>query len=503
MKNCLSVLVSRKIRTKRYLMRHLLLLTLILPPMFAPAQEKGQQLTLKDCYELARQRNALVKQAERSLQAREYSLQAENRAWFPKVDLLAGYNYLGKPLEINLQQVKDGVVNGSAAQSVNTANTVFQQITGQPLPQNVQDVIANATKGLINAFYPNYNPQLAKQSYFVAGVGVRQPIYLGGKISAAQDLARSQVTAGQFNKQVVEKGLYFLISAQYLRIMYLNTILAHEAVVVEAFRKNKDYAASLKDNQVLPPYLLNWAKVSYTQATNRYSNLELEKENALLEMNQLLGRPIDTAILISDTLRYEQANVTTGEESAFWRNNPSYRLLESKTDLARVAVKATRSLSLPNLFAIGNVSLYQKDLPVTVPPWLIGVELQWTLFDGFQRNKRTKASKLLVEEASMAAENTRTSLELQLRVASNKVRALQHDVASLDSARQQAHLTTTLVTDRMENQLSSVKDVNDALLLEEEMHKIYYTAVLGYYLALAEYWNIVGTPEYFATYVNN
>lgn len=50
-------------------MRHLLLLTRFLPPMFAHGQEEGRQLTLKGCYELARQRNALVKQAERSLQA--------------------------------------------------------------------------------------------------------------------------------------------------------------------------------------------------------------------------------------------------------------------------------------------------------------------------------------------------------------------------------------------------------------------------------------------------
>jgi len=54
----------------------------------------------------------------------------------------------------------------------------------------------------------------------------------------------------------------------------------------------------------------------------------------------------------------------------------------------------------------------------------------------------------------------------------------------------------------MENQLSSVKDVNDALLMEEEMEKIYYTAVLGYYLAMAEYWNVLGTPEEFAAYID-
>jgi outer membrane protein TolC len=179
-----------------------------------------------------------------------------------------------------------------------------------------------------------------------------------------------------------------------------------------------------------------------------------------------------------------------------------YRLVANKTDLANVAVKASRSLALPNIFAIGSLNLYQKDLPVTIPPWLLGVEMQWNLFNGFQQSKRTKATKMLVEEAELAAAHTKTSLELQLQVAVNKMKALQNDVASLDSARQQAHLTTTLVTDRMQNQLSSVKDVNDALLQEEEMQKIYYTAVMGYYLALAEYYNIIGTPEQLATYVD-
>ncbi|PSL42503.1 outer membrane protein TolC [Chitinophaga niastensis] len=483
-------------------MRYYLFFIPLLLAMYARAQQGGKELTLKECYQLAKHGNTLVQQAARSLQAREYSLQAENRSYYPKIDLLAGYNYLGKPLEINLQQVKDGVVNGSSAQSVNTANTVYQQITGQPLPQHVQDVIYNATKGIVNTLYPNYNPTLAKQSYFMAGLGLRQPIYLGGKISAAQDLARTQVTAGQFNQQVVEKGLYFAISAQYLRILYLNTIMAHEAVIVSSFQKNRDYATSLKDNQILPPYLLNWARVALIQATNRYSNLELEKENALLELNNLLGQPLETPVFINDTLQYENRVVNVAGQTDFYQNNPTYRLIESKTALANVAVKASRSLSLPNIFAIGNLNLYQKDLPITIPPWLIGVEMQWNLFDGFQKYKRTKASKMLVEEARMAAANTKTSLELQLHVAMNKMKALQNDVASLDSARQQAHTTTTLITDRMQNQLSSVKDVNDALLQEEEMEKIYYTAVMGYYLALAEYWNVVGTPEQFATYVD-
>lgn len=459
------------------------------------AQEVGRPITLQECYDMAAQKNTLIMQAKHALKASEYNLEAEKRSYFPKVDLLAGYNYLGKPLEINLQQVKDGIVEGSSQQSVNTANEVFNQITGQHLPQQVQDRIFNATQRILNTVYPDYNPALSKQQYFTASLGFREAIYLGGKLSAVKDLAQARVTSGELNRQVVEKELYLLIGLQYLRIMYLNNILGHEERIVDAFRKNRDYAASLKANEILPPYLLNWAKVSLVQAESRYRNQQLEKQNALLELNKLMGLPLDTVINITDTLKYIPAAIHTATTPDFYQQNPAYRLLESKSSLAEVAVKTTRSLSLPNIFAIGNVSLYRKDLPLTMPPWLVGVEMQWNLFDGFQKQKRVKASKQLVEETRMLTENTRSSLEVRLQVCINKMNALKNDVAALDTARQQARLTTTLIEERMKTEMSSVKDVNDALLIEEEMEKIYYTGVLGYYLALAEYWSIVGTPQ--------
>ena len=64
---------------------------LLLPALPIPAQQPGKQLTLKECYQLAKQGNTLVQQAQRSLQAREDALQAEDRSHYPKLDLLAGY----------------------------------------------------------------------------------------------------------------------------------------------------------------------------------------------------------------------------------------------------------------------------------------------------------------------------------------------------------------------------------------------------------------------------
>lgn len=467
----------------------LVLFQLLILPAYA---QKG--LTLQECYRMARQQNISLLQAQRSLQARQYHLDAEKRSYLPKLDLLAGYNYLSRPLEVNLQTVRNGVVEGSSQQSVNTANEVYKEITGRDLPQPAQDRIRKASGNIINAAYPDYNPPLSKQQYFIAGLALRQPLYLGGKLSAAQDLARAEVVSGQFNQQIVEKELSLAVGAQYLQVIYLNTIIQHQEKIVAAYRKNRDYALSLKDSDMLPPYLLNWSKVTLTQAETRYHNLDLEKLNALVELNRLLALPVDTVLTITDTLRYEPLE-TAAPAPSFWDHNPAYRLLQSKSELAAVSVKATRSLSLPNIFAIGNLNLYQQDLPVTSPPWLIGVEMQWNLFNGFQTQKRTRAGRMLEEEARLAAANTKSTLEARMQVCLNKMKSLQQDVAALDSARQQAHVSTAMLNERLQNQFSSVKDVNDALLLEEESEKIYYTAVLGYYLALAEYWSITGTPE--------
>ena len=109
---------------------------------------------MKECIEKGKQNNVIIKLAEQSLQTREKLLQSNKNNNLPKVDFLGGYNYIGVPIKINLQQVKDGIVEGSATQSAASANTVYQQITGNPLPQQVQNVIYQTSKDISAQFIP-------------------------------------------------------------------------------------------------------------------------------------------------------------------------------------------------------------------------------------------------------------------------------------------------------------------------------------------------------------
>ncbi len=78
----------------------------------------------------------------------------------------------------------------------------------------------------------------------------------------------------------------------------------------------------------------------------------------------------------------------------------------------------------------------------------------------------------------------------------------ENALATLDSARREAKKTTSLITERAKNNFSSPKDINDALIIQEEIEKSYYTTVLLYYTALAEYFNLTGAPRRITEYLN-
>lgn len=455
-----------------------------------------QQLTLKQCIEKGKQNNVIIKLAEQSLETREKLLQSNKNNGLPKVDFLGGYNYIGEPIKVNLQQVKDGIVEGSANQSVYSANAAYQQITGNPLSQQVQDVIYQTSKDIISAVYPNYNPAITKQSYFLAGILVRQPIYLGGKLNAAKELSKQQVESGKANLESSQNLTAYNISLNYIQVMYLNSMIKKQEKIVESLENNEKYAQSLLKAEIIPPYLKNWSNITKLQGETNLKNLKLEKENALLTLKDLMGISLDESLEINEELN-EDIDVPNFSSS---ENNADVKLLLSKKKEAETTHNITKSLSRPNIFAIGNYQFFRNDLPLITPPWLVGIEMQWTLFDP-ERKSRNLASASLIKEADLLINQKQKSVNLATKISENKLISFKEQNETFDAARKQTYTTTEMVRKRMENSLSSVKDVNDALQLQYEAEKLYYTSLVAYQTVIATYFYITGNVENITNYI--
>jgi outer membrane protein TolC len=478
-------------------MRYFLLLFvgLAFQTISAFAQESA---SLRQCFRIAEQNNLAIRQMQQSVQTRRYNKQAAQLNRLPDIDLLANYTYLGEPLRINLQTARKGVVKGTAQQNVDVAKRIYHQITGKNLPEDIRDKIYQGAKDVIEDLYPEYNPELSKQHYFMAGLGLRWPLYLGGKLHAAKKVAKAKYKSGQLNLELTKNTVSLAIASEYMHIMYLNALIYKQKQLVKSYQETKEDAASLVRNEMIAPYQKHWADVALSQAKTNLKRHQLDKESALLTLQNLVGS--DSALTVTKTLEPVRFPQSFARKN-YWKQNPEYRWLQSQSKVAEATVDVTRSGFLPNIFLIGNYQFNRKNLPVIMPNWMVGVGLQWNIFSSFKNINRTKASKSLVKESRILQKQKKKSIRLKMKSMQNKLRVYKEQMKTLNQAREEAAKTMRMVRRRLKNKLSSVKDVNDALKVQLEAEKAYYTAVLAYNIAVATYLEMKGNPQKIVEYM--
>ncbi len=449
-----------------------------------------QNTALTEIIDRARQNNPAVPIAKQSLSTRENLYQSTKNNYLPKVDVLAGYNYLGEKTRLNLQGEKNNVVNYATGELTGSVGQLYQQITGNTPPPALQQQFYNTSHNIISALYPDGNPEIGKQGSLLAGVFVRQPIYLGGKLKVAQELASIQAESGRYNLENVQDVATYSVAVEYIQILYANSMIAMQEKMVQAQQKNVAYAQNLVKADILPPYMKNWADVAEKQAQTTLQNLQLSKENSLLALKSASGMELSDELKIDDKLE-ENFGVPPFTDSG--AKNGDIRVLQGKLREAEAAEKLGGTIGKPNIFAVGNVQLFRKELPIILPPWMVGVEMQWTLFDA-EKKSRNLSAKAVVEEASLLIDQKQKVTDLALATTRNRIVSLKAQTETLDAARRETYTTTEMVRKRMENSLSSIKDVNDALQLQYEAEKLYYTSLMALQTAVATYYFLQGNP---------
>ena len=460
--------------------------TLYIILCLAPLKGYTQDVTLEQLFKMANDNSLTLERGRMSISFKEQMLKAQNAAFYPKVDFLSGYYYLSDPLEINVQTLKPGVVNGVTDLNLQIANDFYGEITGYPLPEPLANKVRDFSQSLTEKLYPKDNLRLSDQSYFLANAAVIMPIYMGGKLQRLKDVAKTELESSKTGLESSQYTLNYLITLHYLRVLSLNSQIQSSKKIKASLEKNLNYAESLVKNEILPPYQKGWASVALLDAESRISNFELSKKNTIVELNELMGLPLDTILVVNDTIR-KLPFIIKNESESFWERHPAYHVVETAVSLAEINNKANKSGFLPDLFATGNYQFLQKNLPVVIPNWIIGINLKLQIFDGGETRKRVNASKLVLEESILVKNKTQEIIKSKVLIARNTIEKLSNDINSIQRAINQSQETTRSIIKRMENQLASPKDVTESVIIQDSLFKIYYAAVLAYDIAVADY----------------
>ena len=262
-------------------------------------------------------------------------------------------------------------------------------------------------------------------------LNITQPIYTGGAVTSAIELAELKSTAARYATDFQRDNIRFQLTGFYLDIYKYNNL----KTVVES-----NIAAARK--------VLQEMRARYEQGTalqndiTRYellvSNLELQLvriNNTIDILNTNLvtmaGLP-DNTVIIPDSTILAQALPKDGV--AWWQaqaetNSPSLSLARSGVEISRKAESLVRSERMPK---IGLQAGWTIDGPilVEVPPinrnlsyWYVGIGVSYNISSLYKSNKSLAKSRIAIrlanEQLSAAEEN------LSLAVNADHVRYLE------------------------------------------------------------------------------
>ena len=190
--------------SKRYLLS---LLTVISMSVSLSAGDTVRY-TLQQCREMALSNSASSRAQESSVLAAKYNRQAALAAMFPHVSANGGYMWNSRQAHLLADQTEfslgTAAVHGDGSASFDWSSTtalsrLIDMTSGTILQKPLMDIANQAGQTLANTYKHLYDAlTLDMQHILVAQVGIRQPIWVGGRLIQMYKISKSAEKLARF-----------------------------------------------------------------------------------------------------------------------------------------------------------------------------------------------------------------------------------------------------------------------------------------------------------------
>ena len=461
---------------------------------------QAQNLTLANAIELAKERNLRIQTNKKRSQASEHNYKAEKFNYLPTVSVVGGFTHLGEELRIDMSSVQASFVDGLANQNVNTIDLVKQSVGGSPLTPGQRETLYNSSATTLNNLYPDFDARVAYQDYFMAGVTVTQPIFMGGKLKGLNSVAASEYA---ISKQIYQQTSDIVIQRaiiQYFTVVLFEDVVKARKASVKAMEKHEFNTTKLVEQEIIPSYHKLGAQAALAGANTKLTLAENDLETALSAYKNLLNIPTDTTIILSSDFKYvafQLEEKQSAERSLAY--SPILKINSQNQQIANTNTSIAKSGYLPNIFAIGEVQLYQQNLPVITPPWMVGVQMKWDIYSGNKHVNRTRAAKLMEEQTSMASTLIANDINLAIKNSYNKAKNSRTIYESETKTYELMEASFNAIQKQYIHGFMKSSEVVDAQLLVDDAHLAQLTSLYTYYIALVELYKLRGELNEFVT----
>lgn len=389
-----------------------------------------QVFTLDSCRNMAINNNKQIRIANEKIKAAGYEKKSAFANYLPGFDAVGGYMYNSKEISLLSDKQKEQLSNAGT----NTLAPIMQQIIAQhpelgPQLQQLGAGIINSVNGagqsLVNALRTNTT------NMFGGAITLTQPIYMGGKIRAYNQITKYAEELEKTQKSTAVKDLVFQtdeIYWQVVSLVYKKKLAESYADLLDSLYQNVEAmiaeGVATQSDGLTVAVKQNEAQITLTKVSD---GLSLSK----MLLAQICGLPINMPYTLADEIEeLHEENLPTPTNSInmdeVYANRSEIQSLTLATEIYKQKQKVALSAMLPNLALTGsymfsNPNVFNSFEKRVDGFFNVGVMLKIPVFHWGKDFYKVKAAKTERNIALLNLEEAKEKIELQVNQATFKV----------------------------------------------------------------------------------
>ena len=408
----------------------------------ASSASAQQLLSLDSCRAMAIRNNKQLSISRLKQEVARNTRKAVRTKYLPKIDVLGGYEYTSKEISLLSDEQKSGLNNiGNKANGMigNEVTPIISSLTQQGIitPEQAShlsnfishfgssmgEVLNHAGHKIVDAF------ETDTRNMFMASVMLKQPIYMGGGIIAANRMAKINEELTRNGAEATRQNTIYDIDLAYWTVISLKHKQKLSHSYLDLVRKLDDDVAKMiregvatRADGLRVNVKVNEAEMTVTQVDN---GLSLAK----MYLCQLCGLPLDSDITLEDESKdniiteniQQDADVQTAIS-----NRPELKMLENAVGISEQSTKITRAAYLPQValtagYTTTNPNIYNGFENKFSGVWNVGVIVRIPVWNWFESEYKVKSSKIATSIARLELNEAQEKVELQVSQSKFKI----------------------------------------------------------------------------------
>jgi len=403
-------------------------------------------LTLDSCRALALHNNKQINVSKLKQEMALNIRKAARTKYLPKVDAAGGYQYFSESISLLSKDQQSALNNLGTNLATAAGGSLTGMITGLVRQGIITPAVAQQINGMVNQvgapmattgneIGQSITKALETNTHHIWGgaIMVRQPIYMGGAITAINTIAtiNEQLAANDADTKTqatlysIDQAYWLVVSLKQKQVLansYLNLVKKLDSDVKKMIRQGvTTRAAGLKVD-----VKVNEAEMQVTQVED---GLALAK----MLLCQLCGLPMDQDIVLADedrnqlNVNLEELSTDVADKSSANNNRPELRTLQNMVDISQQVTRLVRAAYLPHVmltggYLISNPNLFNGFERKFAGTWNVGVIVHVPVWNWFDGAYKIRASKVATSMARMELSDAQEKIDLQVTQSRFKVK---------------------------------------------------------------------------------